>query len=91
MQQQIENHALRSSINHLELKDRGIEEAPFQHTNIEERIKRLEDSKLFEMMGQITYWFRIRTDFNLSSIIGLICLGFYLFIFIDYFIFRRRF
>jgi hypothetical protein len=56
---------------------------------MEERLKKLEETKYFDVMGQITYWFRIRTNFDFSVIIGIVCIGLYFFFNIDYFIFRN--
>jgi hypothetical protein len=61
-----------------------------EDAGLEERVKRLEDSKFIDVFDQFNYWFRINTNFNFSHIIAILSLGIYFFICFDYFINRRR-
>ena len=86
MQQQVDNQVI---YNH------GIERNRFVYRDynndpcLEERIKKLEETKFIDIMGQMTYFFRINTNFDLFTSISIVSLGIYMFFFIDYFINRN--
>ena len=63
----------------------GVEDISNNDLNLVERIKKLEESKFVDIMGHITYYFRVNTYFDVSSI-AIVSFGDYLFFFFDYFL-----
>ena len=83
MQQQVENHTVRQK---KETFDKPIQNDLNYNSTLEERLKRLEQTKHIDFMGHVSYWFRISTNFDVSAIIAIFVLGIYFFFLFDYFI-----